>query len=86
MDFRVSNKLGLHARPAAQFVRTASRFQCDIFVEKDGQRINGKSLISLLVLAAEPGSKLTVHACGEDASRALAELELLFEARFGEEE
>ena len=84
-DFRVSNRLGLHARPAAKFVQTASRFSCDIFVEKDGQKINGKSIISLLVLSAGPGSKLTVSASGEDASEALAELELLLEKGFEEQ-
>jgi phosphocarrier protein len=78
-DFRVTNRLGLHARPAAKFVQTASRFSCDIFVEKDGQKINGKSIISLLVLSAGPGSKLTVSAQGDDALEALAELELLLE-------
>ncbi len=83
-DIRVSNKLGLHARPAAKFVQTANRFNCDIFVEKDGQKINGKSIISLLVLAAGPGSKLTVHAQGEDALQALAELQLLVERGFDE--
>jgi phosphocarrier protein len=84
-DFRVSNRLGLHARPAAKFVQTANRFNCDIFVEKDGQKINGKSIISLLVLSAGPGSKLTVSASGEDASEALAELELLVEKGFEEQ-
>ena len=84
-DFRVSNRLGLHARPAAKFVQTANRFSCDIFVEKDGQKINGKSIISLLVLSAGPGSKLTVSASGEDASEALAELELLVEKGFEEQ-
>ena len=83
-DFRVSNRLGLHARPAAKFVQTANRFSCDIFVEKDGQKINGKSIISLLVLSAGPGSKLTVSAQGEDATEALAELELLVEKGFEE--
>jgi phosphocarrier protein len=84
-DFRVSNRLGLHARPAAKFVQTASRFSCDIFVEKDGQKINGKSIISLLVLSAGPGSKLTVSAQGDDASEALAELALLVEKGFEEQ-
>jgi phosphocarrier protein len=84
-DFRVSNRLGLHARPAAKFVQTANRFSCDIFVEKDGQKINGKSIISLLVLSAGLGSKLTVSAQGDDASEALAELALLVEKGFEEQ-
>ena len=84
-DFKVSNKLGIHARPAAMFVKTANRFSCDIFVEKDGEKVNGKSIMGLMMLAAGPGSKLTVHANGHDASQALAELELLINRKFEEE-
>ncbi len=84
-DFRVLNKLGIHARPAAMFVKTANRFSCDIFVEKDGEKVNGKSIMGLMMLAAGPGSKLTVHANGHDASQALAELEILINAGFDEE-
>jgi phosphocarrier protein len=67
------------------FVKTANRFSCDIFVEKDGEKVNGKSIMGLMMLAAGPGSKLTVHAQGQDASQALAELELLIKAKFNEE-
>jgi phosphocarrier protein HPr len=84
-DFKVSNKLGIHARPAAMFVKTASRFSCDIFVEKDGERVNGKSIMGLMMLAAGPGSKLTVHAQGHDASQALSEIEILINRKFDEE-
>jgi phosphocarrier protein len=84
-DFHVANKLGIHARPAAMFVKTANRFNCDIFVEKDGERVNGKSIMGLMMLAAGPGSKLTVHAQGQDASQALAEIETLIERKFDEE-
>jgi phosphocarrier protein HPr len=84
-DFKVSNKLGIHARPAAMFVKTANRFSCDIFVEKDGEKVNGKSIMGLMMLAAGPGSKLTVHANGHDASQALAELETLINRKFDEE-
>jgi phosphocarrier protein len=84
-DFRVENKLGIHARPAAMFVKTANRFSCDIFVEKDGEKVNGKSIMGLMMLAAGPGSKLTVHAHGHDASQALAELETLINRKFDEE-
>src|SRR6266704_2293907 len=80
----VTNKLGIHARPAAMFVKLANRFNCDIFVEKDGERVNGKSIMGLMMLAAGPGSTLTVHAQGHDASQALAELESLFKAKFEE--
>jgi phosphocarrier protein HPr len=84
-DFMVANKLGIHARPAAMFVKTANRFHCDIFVEKDGEKVNGKSIMGLMMLAAGPGSKLTVYAQGQDASQALAELELLIQRKFDEE-
>jgi len=84
-DFLVANKLGIHARPAAMFVKTANRFNCDIFVEKDGEKVNGKSIMGLMMLAAGPGSKLTVHAEGHDASQALAELETLIKRKFDEE-
>jgi phosphocarrier protein HPr len=83
-DLMVLNKLGIHARPAAMFVRTASRFTCDIIVEKDGEKVNGKSIMGLMMLAAGPGSKLTISAEGHDASQALAELETLFKQKFDE--
>jgi len=84
-DILVANKLGIHARPAAMFVKTANRFSCDIFVEKDGEKVNGKSIMGLMMLAAGPGSKLTVHAQGHDASQALTELETLVKRKFDEE-
>ena len=84
-ELLIVNKLGIHARPAAMFVKTASRFTCDIFVEKDGERINGKSIMGLMMLAAGPGSRLTVHAEGGDAPQALIELEALVKRKFDEE-
>jgi phosphocarrier protein HPr len=84
-DFRVTNKLGIHARPAAQFVKAANRFSCSIFVERDGEKVNGKSILGLMMLAAGPGSILTIHAQGFDASQAIAELQTLIESGFGEE-
>ncbi len=84
-NFQIANKLGIHARPAALFVKTANRFTCDIFVEKDGEKVNGKSIMGLMMLAAGPGSKLTVHAQGYDASQALAEIETLIQRKFDED-
>ena len=81
----VSNKLGVHARPAALFVKTANRFDCDVFVEKDGEVVNGKSIMGMMMLAAGPGSKLHVHAKGEDALQALHELEALMRRKFDED-
>ncbi|MDX1951119.1 MAG: HPr family phosphocarrier protein [Verrucomicrobiota bacterium] len=81
----VQNKLGVHARPAALFVKIANRFQSDIFVEKDGEKVNGKSIMGLMMLAAGPGSRLHVHAIGQDAAAALAEIEALLKRKFDEE-
>ena len=81
----VANKLGIHARPAAMFVKTANQFDCEVFVEKDGETVNGKSIMGLMMLAAGPGSKLTVSAQGADASKALAELEALLKRKFDED-
>src|ERR1700704_1884736 len=80
----VSNKLGVHARPAALFVKIANRFTCDIFVEKDGETVNGKSIMGLMMLAAGPGCKLHVHAMGADAPEALNEIEELVRRKFDE--
>ena len=84
-ELLVSNKLGIHARPAAMFVKVANRFTCDIFVEKDGEKVNGKSIMGLMMLAAGPGSKLTIHAQGADAQLAIAEIEALVKRKFDEE-
>ncbi len=85
-DFLVANKLGIHARPAALFVKTANKFISDIFVEKDGEKVNGKSIMGLMMLAAGPGSKLTVSAEGKDAHQALEELgTLIVKRKFDEE-
>ena len=84
-EMTVINKLGIHARPVAMFVKTANRFTSDIFVEKDGERVNGKSIMGLMMLAAGPGSKVTIHAHGHDASQALTELETLINRKFDED-
>ncbi len=70
-EFTVTNKLGIHARPAAQFVKTASTFSCEIQVTKDGEQADGKSIMGLMMLAAGNGSVLTITAEGEDAEAAL---------------
>ena len=84
-ELTIANKSGIHARPAAMFVKTASRFACDIFVEKDGEKINGKSIMGLMMLAAGPGSKVTLHVKGNDATNAIAELEALVKRKFDED-
>jgi len=84
-ELTISNKLGIHARPAALFVKAANRFACDIFVEKDGEKINGKSIMGLMMLAAGPGSKVILYVKGADASAAIAELEALVQRKFDED-
>jgi phosphocarrier protein HPr len=84
-EVTVLNKSGIHARPAAMFVKTANRFGSDIFVEKDGEKINGKSIMGLMMLAAGPGSKVKLHAKGADADAALVELENLVNRKFDED-
>jgi phosphocarrier protein len=84
-EVTIANKLGVHARPAAMFVKTANRFTSEIFVEKDGEKINGKSIMGLMMLAAGPGSILTLHAKGADALQAITELEALVKRKFDEE-
>ncbi len=81
----VQNKLGIHARPAALFVKTANRFDCSVMVEKDGEMVNGKSIMGLMMLAAGPGSRLTVQCDGHDAPQAALELEQLLKRKFDEE-
>jgi len=82
--FTVNNKLGIHARPAAQFVKIASRFECDVTVEKDDEEIDGKSIMGLMMLAAGHGSKLNVTADGSDEGVALDALEELVNRNFEE--
>ncbi len=84
-DVTVQNKLGIHARPASKFVRIASRYQSDILVEKDGDTVNGKSIMGLMMLAAGPGSRLRLVADGADADQALRELEDLINRKFEED-
>ncbi len=83
-ELTISNKLGIHARPAAQFVKTASQFKADIRVEKDGEEVDGKSIMGLMMLAAGHGSVLNIVAEGNDAEDALSALEALVGRNFEE--
>ena len=73
----IKNKQGLHARPAALFVQIANKFSSDITITKGRQKINGKSIMGIMMLAAGAGSKITIIADGDDADRAIVELEKL---------
>lgn len=81
----IKNKFGLHARPSASFVQTASRFRSEIKVEKDGHVADGKSILDLMMLAAAQGNQITLKVEGEDAEAALEALGNLIEGRFGED-
>ena len=82
----ITNRLGLHARPAAEFVKLAARFEATVFVEKDGLEVNGKSIMGVMMLAAEQGSKITIRAVGQDSADAVAALASLVADGFGEQE
>lgn len=84
-EITVKNRLGLHARPAAMFVKVCNRHKSEIWVEKDGEEVNGKSIMGLMMLAAGQGSKLRVTCEGQDADKALIDIETLIERRFDED-
>ena len=81
---RIVNSLGLHARPAAAFVRIAGRHACQILVKKDDLEVNGKSIMGMMMLAAEAGSELVIRAEGEGAEQAVLDLVALVQGGFGE--
>jgi phosphocarrier protein HPr len=81
----VINKLGLHARPAAMLVQTASKFKCEIRLQKEEVEANAKSILSVMMLAAEVGSMVTIKTEGEDEQQAAEAVAKLFENKFGEE-
>lgn len=83
-EVTVTNRAGLHTRPASMIVRTASQFDAEFFIEKDGYEINGKSIIGVMTLAAEQNATLKLLFDGEDEEEAADAMEELFESGFGE--
>jgi len=83
-SFTIRNKLGLHARPSAQITQTASRFQSDVYLAKEGRRVNAKSIMGVMMLAAGCGSVVTVETAGADEEQALAAMGELIDSGFGE--
>jgi phosphocarrier protein HPr len=81
----IPNKYGLHARPAAELVKLAARFKSDVWVRKDEFEVNGKSIMGVMMLAAECGSEITIRAEGVDADAAVDQLVALVAGGFGEE-
>jgi len=82
---QITNRLGLHARPAALVVQRANKFKSEITLQKEDLEVNAKSILSVMALAAEMGSLVTIKAEGEDEAAAVEELAKLFEQKFGEE-
>ncbi len=82
---RITNKRGLHARASAKVVEASARFQSRITIRKDGQAVDGRSIMGLMMLAASMGSEIEIHAEGSDAEAALVALLALAEAKFGED-
>jgi len=82
----IVNKLGLHARAAARLVTTAAEFSCEVDVAKDGQKVNGKSIMGIMMLAASRGTELVITTSGEDEIEAADSIERLIADRFGEHE
>ena len=85
-NIEIVNKLGLHARAAAQLVQLASSFSSHIEIEKDERRVNGKSIMGVMMLAAGKGNEITLHADGEDEQESIDSLQELINNRFNEDE
>ena len=86
IDIAVINKLGLHARASAKLTQLASKFRSEIHIARGSRRVNAKSIMGVMMLAAGMGSKVTIDAEGEDAQEALDQIQALFEQKFGEAE
>jgi phosphocarrier protein len=85
-EFRISNRLGLHARPSAQLTQVAGKFTSEVYIAKNGRRVNAKSIMGVMMLAAGPGSTVTVDAEGPDEEQAMEAIGALISSRFGEHE
>ena len=84
-EVEITNKVGLHARPASLIVEVTNKFKSKIWIEKDGQKVDGKSVMSLLLLCAGKGSKIKVKAKGPDAQESVDALVKIIKDKFGEE-
>ena len=83
-DFTINNKLGLHARPSAQLTQIAGRYESEVFIARNGRRVNAKSIMGVMMLAAGPGSTVSVDAEGPDEQQAVDAIGVLIESGFGE--
>ena len=84
LEIVVSNKLGLHARAAAKLTQLAAQFSSDIFISKGAKRVNAKSIMGVMMLAAGMGTTITIDANGGDEEKALSDIQALFDDKFGE--
>jgi len=84
-EIEVVNSLGLHARPASMLVKLTTTFESEIYIQKDSDRVNGKSIMGIITLAAGKGAKLRFTIEGADAENAIKQIEELFASKFGEE-
>jgi len=85
-EVEIVNKLGLHARASAKLTQTASKFAADVWLSRNGRRVNAKSIMGVMMLAAGKGSRVAIETDGTDADQALAALVTLIEDKFGESE
>ncbi|HEX5127656.1 MAG TPA: HPr family phosphocarrier protein [Rhodocyclaceae bacterium] len=85
-ETEIANRLGLHARPSAKLTQLATQFRSDIWLERQGRRVNAKSIMGVMMLAAAQGTRLTVETDGDDAEEALQAIITLITSRFGERE
>ena len=83
-EFTIRNSLGLHARPSAQLTQVAGRYSSEIFIAKGGRRVNAKSIMGVMMLAAGPGSIVTVDIDGSDEQQAMDAIGVLIDSQFGE--
>ena len=86
LELEIQNKLGLHARASAKLTQTASRYACDVWMSRNGRRVNAKSIMGVMMLAASKGSRIEIEATGVDADAALSALAVLINDKFGEGE
>ena len=86
LELEIQNKLGLHARASAKLTQTASRYACDVWMSRNGRRVNAKSIMGVMMLAAGKGSRIEIEAVGADAEAALTALAGLINDKFGEGE
>jgi phosphocarrier protein HPr len=85
-EIEIINRLGLHARASAKLTQTAGQFQCEVWLSRNGRRVNGKSIMGVMMLAAARGTTIKLETSGPDANEALGALVALIEDKFGEGE